>query len=38
MTVAVLCDGVGSATEGALAARKVTSHIINNFKNRKCFA
>ena len=33
MTVAVLCDGVGSATEGALAARKVTSHIINNFKN-----
>jgi serine/threonine protein phosphatase PrpC len=33
MTVAVLCDGVGSAQEGAQAAKKVTFHIINNFKN-----
>lgn len=33
MTVAVLCDGVGSAQEGAMAAKKVTQHIINNFKN-----
>ena len=33
MTVAVLCDGVGSAQEGAMAAKKVTFHIINNFKN-----
>jgi serine/threonine protein phosphatase PrpC len=33
MTVAVLCDGVGSAQEGAEAAKKVTLHIINNFKN-----
>ncbi|MDD2896143.1 MAG: bifunctional protein-serine/threonine kinase/phosphatase [Aliarcobacter sp.] len=33
MTVAVVCDGVGSAQEGAMAAKKVTQHIINNFKN-----
>jgi serine/threonine protein phosphatase PrpC len=33
MTIAVLCDGVGSAQEGAMAAKKVTQHIINNFKN-----
>jgi serine/threonine protein phosphatase PrpC len=33
MTIAVLCDGVGSAQEGAEAAKKVTHHIINNFKN-----
>jgi serine/threonine protein phosphatase PrpC len=33
MTIAVLCDGVGSAQEGAQAAKKVTQHIINNFKN-----
>ncbi len=33
MTIAVLCDGVGSAQEGAKAAKKVTQHIINNFKN-----
>ena len=33
MTIAVLCDGVGSAQEGAMAAKKVTLHIINNFKN-----
>lgn len=33
MTIAVLCDGVGSAQEGAKAAKKVTQHIIENFKN-----
>ncbi len=33
MTVAVVCDGVGSAIQGASAAKKVTQHIINNFKN-----
>jgi serine/threonine protein phosphatase PrpC len=33
LTIAVLCDGVGSAEEGALAAKKVTNHIITNFKN-----
>ena len=32
--VAVVCDGVGSAQEGALAAKRVTRHLINNFKNR----
>jgi len=33
LTIAVLCDGVGSAEGGALAAKKVTQHIITNFKN-----
>ncbi len=33
LTIAVLCDGVGSAEAGALAAKKVTQHIITNFKN-----
>ena len=33
LTIAVLCDGVGSAQEGANAAKKVAQHIINNFKN-----
>ena len=33
LTIAVLCDGVGSAQEGANAAKKVSQHIINNFKN-----
>ena len=33
LTVAILCDGVGSAQEGANAAKKVAQHIINNFKN-----
>lgn len=32
--VAVVCDGVGSADEGALAAKRVTQHLINNFRNR----
>ncbi len=34
ITVAVLCDGVGSAAAGAEAAKRVTTHLINNFKNR----
>lgn len=33
LTIAVVCDGVGSADEGALAAKKVTNHLITNFKN-----
>ena len=32
-TVAIVCDGVGSAQEGALAAKKVTHHLMTNFKN-----
>lgn len=34
LTVAVVCDGVGSAEEGAEAAKRTTNHLINNFKNR----
>ena len=33
LTIAVVCDGVGSAQEGALAAKRVTNHLITNFKN-----
>lgn len=33
-TVAIVCDGVGSADEGAEAAKRVTSYLINNFKIR----
>lgn len=33
LTIAVLCDGVGSAEAGALAAKKVTQHILTNFQN-----
>ncbi len=32
-TLAVVCDGVGSAQEGALAAKKVSNHLMTNFKN-----
>ncbi|WP_345991504.1 protein phosphatase 2C domain-containing protein [Sulfurimonas sp. HSL-1716] len=34
LTVAIVCDGVGSAAEGAEAASRVTSYLINNFKMR----
>ncbi|MEA1982897.1 MAG: protein phosphatase 2C domain-containing protein [Campylobacterota bacterium] len=34
LTIAVVCDGVGSATEGAQAAQRVTKHLMNNFKIR----
>ena len=34
LTVAIVCDGVGSADEGAEAAKRVTSYLMNNFKIR----
>ena len=34
LVVAVVCDGVGSAIEGANAAKRVTNHIITNFKSK----
>ncbi|MDF1882721.1 bifunctional protein-serine/threonine kinase/phosphatase [Sulfurimonas sp. SAG-AH-194-C21] len=34
LTVAIVCDGVGSATEGAQAAQRTTKHLMNNFKIR----
>ncbi len=34
LTIAVLCDGVGSADGGAEAAKRTTNYLINNFKIR----
>ena len=34
ITVAIVCDGVGSAQEGAQAAKRTTNYLINNLKNR----
>ncbi len=34
LTVAIVCDGVGSATEGAQAAQRTTNYLINNLKKR----
>ncbi len=34
LTVAVVCDGVGSATEGAEAARRTATQLINSFKTK----
>ncbi len=34
LTIAIVCDGVGSADEGAEASRRVTTHLMSNFKNR----
>ena len=34
LTIAIVCDGVGSAMEGAEASRRVTNYLMNNFKNR----
>ncbi len=34
LTVAIVCDGVGSADEGAQAAKRVTTYLMNNFKIR----
>jgi len=34
VTIAIVCDGVGSAIEGAQAAQRTTNHLINNFKIR----
>ncbi|MCW8895818.1 protein phosphatase 2C domain-containing protein [Sulfurimonas sp.] len=33
-TVAIVCDGVGSADKGAQAAKRVTTYLMNNFKIR----
>ena len=34
ITVAIVCDGVGGADEGAKAAKRVTTYLMNNFKIR----
>lgn len=34
ITVAVVCDGVGSALQGAQAARHTTNFLVNSLKNR----
>ena len=34
LTIAIVCDGVGSADEGAEAAKRVTTYLMTNFKNR----
>jgi serine/threonine protein phosphatase PrpC len=34
LTVAIVCDGVGSALEGGAAAKRTTQHLMNNFKIR----
>ena len=34
LTVAVVCDGVGSATEGAEAAKRTAMQLVNNFKTK----
>jgi serine/threonine protein phosphatase PrpC len=34
LTIAIVCDGVGSADEGAQAALRVTRYLMNNFKIR----
>ncbi len=34
LTIAVLCDGVGSADYGDVAAKRVCSFLVNNLKNR----
>ncbi|MDF1875654.1 protein kinase [Sulfurimonas sp. SAG-AH-194-I05] len=34
LTVAIVCDGVGSALEGAQAAKRTTNYLINNLKQK----
>lgn len=34
LTIAVVCDGVGSATAGQEAAKRVVNYLVTNFKNR----
>lgn len=34
ITVAIVCDGIGSAQEGAEAAQRTTSYLMNNLKKR----
>ncbi len=33
-TIAVMCDGVGSAHRGREASRRIVNNLVNNFKNR----
>ena len=33
-TIAVMCDGVGSAHRGQEASRRIVNNLVNNFKNR----
>lgn len=34
LTIAIVCDGVGSALAGAEAASRVTAYLMNSFQNR----
>jgi len=34
LSIAIVCDGVGSANEGAEAAKRTVTYLINNFKIR----
>ncbi len=34
LTIGIVCDGVGSAQEGRVAAKRVVNHLMTNFKNR----
>ena len=34
LTVAIVCDGVGSADEGAQAAKRTTNYLMNNIRQR----
>ncbi len=34
LTVAIVCDGVGSAEEGAEAAKRTTNHLMNSIRKR----
>ncbi len=34
LTIAIVCDGVGNADEGAEAAKRVTTYLMGSFKNR----
>ena len=34
LSIAVVCDGVGSALEGAKAAKRVTNYLLQNFKTK----
>jgi serine/threonine protein phosphatase PrpC len=33
-SIAIVCDGVGSAEAGAEAARRVSGYLLKNLKNR----
>jgi len=34
LTVAIVCDGVGSAEEGAAAAKRTTTYLMNNKRKK----